>query len=300
MIDIGLTPAVMFISPDVWHDDLRRDVALALLLDYLNEIERLRVVSVLWSDQLEELLWTDPALPPWRVDRDWKLKLVPVIANKFRKAVKFLDVSIKCEEMGFLPHGSLTSVREDITRAFCCLSHQAAFDAGELILCQGQPQDTQAPASFQCGVCALDVTVRSVQSPTGLGRDREIATEFWRFAEVKSAMDIDYLLNLALRWQALNAPVRYHASYSQSFVDYIAAAPNKGAIFEALVKRISKTEDEARHDHGLKDEPVRGKEKEGTRRFRVSIAERIHYDYPAAQEIRFLEYFPEGHHDDGL
>jgi hypothetical protein len=249
---------------------------------------------------MEELLWSDPALPPWRVDRDWKLKLVPIIATKFRRAVKFLDVSVNCEEIDFLPSGSLAPVREDIFRAFCCLSHQAALNAEELILCLGQPQDAQAPVSFSCGACALDVTVRPVGSPTCLGRDREVASEFWRLAEVKSAADIDYLLGTALRWQAGNATARYLASYSRSFVEDVASAANKGAIFEALAKRISKTEDEARHDKGLHDEPVKGSEKEGTRRFRVSIAERIHYDYPAAQEIRFVEFFPEGHHDDGL
>jgi hypothetical protein len=239
-------------------------------------------------------------LPPWRVDRDWKLKLVPIIATKFRRAVKFLDISIQCKESDFVPPGSLASVRRDITEAFCCLSHQAALDAAELILCLEQPQGSQAPLSFQCGTCALDATVRSIESPMDLGRNQEIATEFWRSVEVKSAADIDTLLGLALRWQAVDATARYRASYSRSFVEGVATAANKAAIFEALAKRILKTEDEAKHDRGLHDEPVRSKAKEGIRRFRVSIAERIHYDYPAAQEIRFVDYFPEGRHDDGL
>jgi hypothetical protein len=300
MIEIELAPDLIFISPDVWCDDLGRDTALGLLLDYLDEIEKLRIVSVLWSERMEELLWSDPALPPWRRDRDWRLKLVPIIAAKFQRVVKFLDVSVECEGSGFVPPGSLASVRADIADAFRNLSHQAAFDAGELILCLGEPQDSQPPFSFQCGSCAVDATVRPIGSPPGLGRNHEIAAQFWLLAEPKSAADIDALLSLALRWQADNAIPRYRATYAPSFVESIASAANKAAIFEALAKRISKTEDEAKHDHGLHDEPVRSKAKKGIRRFRVSIAERIHYEYPAAQEIRFVDYFPEGRHDEGL
>jgi len=300
MIDIELAPEVMFIPPEVWNNDFGRDTALGLLLDYLDEIEKLRVVSILWSDQMEELLWRDPTMPPWRMDRDWNLKLVPIIATKFRRALKHLDVSIECEELGFMPPGTLKCVREDITRAFCCLSHQAALDADELILCLGKPLLTQAPVSFQCGKCALDLTVRPVESPAGLARDREIATELWSSAEVKCSADLDYLLGLVLRWQSGGANALYRASYSRSFVKGVGSAGNKRAIVEAIAKRIVMTEEEARHDHGLHDEPVRGREKEGVRRFRVSIAERIHYDYPTSGEIRFVDHFPEGHHDDGL
>jgi hypothetical protein len=271
-----------------------------LLLDYLDEIERLRAVTVLWSEDLEALLWSDPILPPWRVDRDWRNKLVPVIAKKFRLATAILSLTVRCEGAVFLPPDSLPSVRDDITRAFCRLSHQAALEKQELILCLDGVNETKAPLAIKCGACALDATIRPITSPRNLGRDPEIAAEFWNSARADSVADVDRLLGLALRWRGDNLAARYRPKYSTSFIDKVATAAEKGPIFEALAKRISKTEDEARHDAGLHDEPVRGKEREGIRRFRVSIAERIHYDYPTAQEIRFVDYFPEGHHDDGL
>ncbi|MGA2572013.1 MAG: hypothetical protein ABSF23_16005 [Terracidiphilus sp.] len=300
MIRILLAPSVIFISPQVWDNDLGRDSALQLMLDYLDEVENLRVTTILWCDELEALLWSDPVLPPWRMDRDWRIKLVPVIAKKFRRATTLLRLSVACVDSTFMPPDSLPSVRGDITQAFCQLSHQAALELAELIICLEGAHDIQPPTSFQCTACALDTTVRSVSSPKRLAADREIAAEFWDSAEVRSAADIDHLLSLALRWQDSILTARYRASYSNSFKAKVASAANKGAIFEAMAKRISKTENEATHDHGLHDEPVRGKESKGIRRFRVSVAERIQYDYQGEQEIRFLDYFPEGHHDGGL
>jgi hypothetical protein len=51
-------------------------------------------------------------------------------------------------------------------------------------------------------------------------------------------------------------------------------------------------------DGGLKDESVRGQT--GVRRFRVTGAARIHYQYGDSGRLIFTDYFGEGKHDEGL
>src|SRR5579863_2106950 len=235
MIRILMAPSLIFISPQAWESDFGRDSALQLLLDYLDEIADLNLTA-LWSDELEALLWSDPVLPPWRIDRDWRVKLVPVIAKRFWAATTVLSTSAACKPSGFQPPGSLRLVRADIDGAFSRLSHQAALELTELLLCLDGAYDAQPPVSFLCKTCAFDRTVNSVTSPRDLASQPEIADEFWSSAQVISSADVDHLLNLVLRWQGGGSSAYYRTKCTSSFVAALSLAANKATIFEALAR----------------------------------------------------------------
>jgi hypothetical protein len=296
MNDILIAPSLIFISPEVWANEYGRDSALQLLLDYLDRLDELRVLSILWSNDLEALMWSDPVFPPWRIDRDWKLKLVPVIANKFQRLTKVIEIPEACEGAGYIPDGSIPMIRPDIASAFLQLSHESGAALASLAICLDQNQPANDPIAFKCDFHTIDSTVRSFKSPKDILCDAQIMSDFWSAAQIKFAVDINSLLKIALKF--LGSSARYVATYSSAFVKEIATADNKRAILESMAKRISKSENEAGHDHGLCDESV--KATDGLRRFRVTKEERIHYSYTRPGEIFFLKYFREGRHDDGL
>jgi hypothetical protein len=300
MIDILVCPSVLFIEPDIWEDEFGRASALQILLDYLDQIELLRIISILWSDELEALLWADPVLPPWRVNRDWKLKLVPVIAKKFQRSRRIIRVPVneQCDQSHFAPEACLPDVRQDISQAFRRMVHETAAETTSLGFCLNPSHCAVQPVAFRCSAHGIDSTLRAINSPKGLLSDQNISRAFWESAQIKTSSDIDFLIKVSLDSQPAMGNPKYSVSYSNSFVGEIAVGQNKREIIEAIANRVSKSEDEARHCHGLYDEPVKGSQ--GVRRFRVTGVKRIHYQYSGPAKLQFLNYYAEGQHDDGL
>lgn len=84
-------PEILFISESDWQDPEKRDVFLNHLLETLENINNYKITKVYWTDDLEELLWEHPQLPPWRRDRDWNLQIVPIIYRAFNIAREFIQ-----------------------------------------------------------------------------------------------------------------------------------------------------------------------------------------------------------------
>ncbi len=84
-------PAILFTSEAEWFHEDKRDTFLGHLLDNLTYINNYDITRIYWTDELEEFLWNHPQLPPWRLDRDWKLKIVPTLYKLFSERVILLD-----------------------------------------------------------------------------------------------------------------------------------------------------------------------------------------------------------------
>lgn len=100
-------PDLFFINSTDWFDEDKRDFFLENLLDHLNLIEKYELGRFIVSPELEEMLWENPLLPPWRHDSDYSNTLVPRIAQAFFKLSDSVEVST--QRNGYLLEPALHS-----------------------------------------------------------------------------------------------------------------------------------------------------------------------------------------------
>ena len=86
-------PANLFLTEADWNDPATRDNFLQHLLENLEYINNYQIINIYWTDELEKLLWDSPQLPPWRLNRDWKLPIIQVMYRSFNKAKEFVENS---------------------------------------------------------------------------------------------------------------------------------------------------------------------------------------------------------------
>lgn len=288
-------PSLLFISPQHWTSSGDRDIFLNTLDRHLTFIEKYRCISILWSDQLEALLWSDPALPPWRLDKDWNNQLVPIIYKLFSNNREIITIDASLGLSIVRPELKGWHMRKDIEDSVLHLIHELLHRNLRFYLCL---QWMNHGESFKC-VCPCD---NSVQTPTLICEFRDWSKHIDVFDFVPSketdVAKVDLAIDVTL-WKLFGIErdvLKSKYSLDREFILALAQNPHDyEQILYAVCRRLLLTQNEAALDGGLQDEVV-GAE----RRLRVSKEKRIHYHYNLQGEIVFRRFYGQGEHDEGL
>jgi hypothetical protein len=297
-VNTVLSLKLLFISEDEWCVECHRDRFLHLLLDHLDVIETCKHTKVCWTDELEALLWTDPQLPPWRLDRDWKLQIVPVLNRLLRQNQVHYELHGDLSPAAVSPEGELQPLRQDLHRAFLRMMHALIIDTAQIYFCCGAGECASGPLAFCCTCHAEELRPTLVRDP------REwvlhLVDHLWPSHDAEVAA-FHRLVAMTVDLFALQTGMaqKQQAVVQRRFVrSILGAGQRRGELLAAVAKRLTLTQAQASADNSLQDEPLRGSR--GIRRFRVGGAARVHYRYGERQTIVLVKYYPEGKHDAGL
>ena len=289
-------PEILFISESDWQDSEKRDTFLKHLLDHLENINNYQITRVYWTDDLEELLWEHPQLPPWRQDRDWKLQIVPIIYKAFNTARKFIQTQENLSSCLMQPVLKCSCFEGLALCAFLELMHIVIEREENVYLCLGVNR-IREEFTFFCDCHSFQVNPVVIAKPIEW-LDHIDLESYW-----PSNIDEEGKFNTALEiaFKKLGKEPLYEYEFSKSFLrDIIKVQNHRTSIIEWTAKRLTLTKQEAARDSYLQDEELEQKKKEY--RFRITqrpSSTRIHYKY-VNKKIKFLRYYDEGEHDDGL
>jgi hypothetical protein len=289
-------PEIIFISESDWQDSERRDFFLNHLLDNLENINNYQITKVYWTDDLEQLLWDHPQLPPWRQDRDWKLKIVPVIYKAFNDAKENLQNHQNLSSCLMQPVLNCSCFEGLALCSFLELMHIVIDRNERVYLCLGVNR-IREEFTFLCDCHSFQVNPIVIAKPIEWLDYIDLTESYW-----PSNVNEGEKFNTALKviFKKLGKKPLYEYEFSNSFLKDLATVQNhRTSIIEWTAKRLILPKQEAARDSYLKDEYL-GQKKEY--RFRITqrpFSTRIHYKY-VNKKIKFLRYYDEGEHDEGL
>jgi len=290
-------PEVLFISEADWQDSEKRDSFLKHLLDNLENINNYQITKVYWTDDLEQLLWDHPQLPPWRQDRDFKLQIVPVIYRAFNLAKEYIQNHQNLSSCSMQPVLSCNCFEGLALLFFLELIHIAAIDKEENVyLCLGLNR-IKEEFTFLCNCHSFQVNPVVIAKPIEWLDRIELTDSYWP-NKVHEAEKFNRALEIAFK--KLDKQPLYEYELSNSFLkDIVTVQDHRRSIIEWTAKRLTLTKQEAARDSYLQDEYLAQKKEY---RFRITqrpFSTRIHYKY-VKKKIKFLRYYDVGEHDDGL
>jgi hypothetical protein len=294
LIDALLDPQVFVTSDDIWDCKESR----ALFLDYLDRhldfIDYIGVAHILWCDEFDARLWTHPQPPPWRKSREWDIRMTQILYRNLTKHCRKLDIS------QVYPGKSAPSMH-----CFCSVSHDiflrlvtAVFrNALTPHFCPSVENIEEEDHLFRPDEDTSWTRFKEVRRPEDWPKKIEPTAMFWPAYRNDAGLFLKCLQLVALSKDIPPQNLQKH-SFTQRFLTDLITTSRRKRVAEMIVLRLSLSVQEAARDPQLQDEQLAG----GERRFRVSprpSSLRIHYEIQK-NEIVFLRFFDEGHHDDGL
>lgn len=300
---VVLEPSLLFISESDWQDELKRDTFLEHLLNNLKAIHEHKITRIYWTTELEQVLWSDPQLPPWRSDRDWKLQIVPVI-NKLLRGISeeiVLEFDGICKAQPDLSclHGKIDANHQTLRLIWHLLVKREDF-----YFCLGNTTETLLGTNFIFSCSKTDLSIQPVliRKPLDWKYYIDVVNIYWptstelsEIEKFKKAIEITAYCGLSKD----TSDFVYDYDFTEDFIgELINEYVHRKDVLYGLSKRLTLTQKGASNDGGLNDEPIKGKK--GLRRMRVSGECRVHYKYTDSQAILFLNYYGEGKHDKGL
>ena len=290
----AIDPSLLFVCDEEWKNREVRDLFLANLIDTLEVLDSVNA-SVLWLDELEVKLWSEPRLAPWHQETDWSNPIVLAISDLFSRLRDNRAIRLNTKA-SVIPDFS-EKVRPDIYDEFCLLCH-SVISLKELdpVLVLGEKNKIDGAYELECGGCHESFEPQLVRSSIDIYALVSIE-RYWTDGRVsgdlEKGMDIE-------RIRVGGLPYKYKYSFRSSFLKDLAKLDedfDRASVVNSVVRRLVRTQAEAYRDKSLKDEPVWGKSE---RRFRVTKSRRIHYEYKGENHIEFLRYYSDGEHDEGL
>ncbi len=300
-------PAILFISEDDWLNEDKRDVFLEHLLNNLTHINDYNISLIYWTNELEEFLWSHPQLPPWRLDRDWKLKIVPTLYKLFSNRIILLDDfgnTIPCKVQPML---SCSYNEPKVLDYFLCLVHFLIGKKEQLYFCVGlENQLTSGEKyTFHSYKPTRQLEPTLINTANDWFLHINLVENYWpttcssnEIEKFRTAIKITSKIHLS----ADTDNFRYSYDFDKKFIENISKEQKyRKMILLSIVKRLFLSQKEASKDSGLNDEPLKGQKSQAkVRRFRVTKEIRIHYEYSEKSKILFLAYYGLGQHDRGL
>ncbi|MTJ52694.1 hypothetical protein FJR38_08490 [Anabaena sp. UHCC 0253] len=296
MMKAVFEPSNLFISEIEWQNQESRDKFLEHLLDNLKNISDYEITKIYWTDELEEILWEHPQLPPWRQDRDWKIQIVPIIYKLFNSVKENLPNHKQLTSCTVQPGFNSQDPSDLILNYFLELIHILIDRNENIYLCLGIKTNKQEYI-FSCKCHDFKVHPTIIENPIQWLNYIDIINTYWP----SSVNEIDKLHeSLKILFKIHNSQPIQEYEFSPQFVkDIIKATNHREKILQSIVKRLLLTKQQAAKDMNLQDEYLKPKKEY---RFRVTprpASTRIHYKY-AKNKILFLKYYDEGEHDEGL
>lgn len=296
-------PSMLWISETDWQDEEKRLQFLDHLLQNLTYIDDYRITRIYWTETFEHLLWSAPQLPPWRKSRDWKIKIIPVINRRLQRNLKWIKCPGDLHECKVEPAMTYSYGKTEINTHFMELMHLMIIQKENVYLCLGVenqlPQNTNGYI-FSCQCHQKQIIPLLINVPDDWLKFVDLEDEYWP-SSIDEIDKFDKAVKIMARVKLDRNNFLHEYEYTKPFIkDIIKVKNHKEQILFSIAKRLSIRQDVASSDKGLNDKSVRGKEKEGERRFRVTEENRIHYKYGYNGSIIFLRYYADGQHDKGL
>ena len=289
-------PEILFISESDWQDSEKRDTFLKHLLDNLESINNYQITRVYWTEDLEELLWDHPQLPPWRQDRDWKLQIVPIIYKAFSTVTEFIQSQENLSSCLMQPVLNCSCFEGLALCAFLELMHIVIEREENVYLCLGVKR-IREEFTFLCECHSFQVNPVVIAKPIEWLDQIDLTESYW-----PSNIDEEGKFNTALEiaFKKLDKQPIYEYEFSKSFLKNIIKVQNhRTSIIEWTAKRLTLTKQEAAKNSYLQDEWLTKKKEYRFRITQQPSSTRIHYKY-VNNKMKFLRYYDEGEHDDGL
>ncbi|MEH2423103.1 MAG: hypothetical protein V7K48_19980 [Nostoc sp.] len=289
-------PGNLFLSESDWYDAEKRDNFLQHLLENLDYINNYKITKIYWTDELEKLLWDSPQLPPWRLNRDWNLPIVQVIYRAFNTTQEFIQNSKNLTSCLVQPSLDCSEIGDLTLLAFLELMHIVIDRSENIYLCLGASR-IKNDYFFSCDCHSFGITPLVIAKPTEWLNHINLASDYWP----DSLDEIEkFQTALNIMFKKLNSKAIYEYEFSNAFLkDIIKTKTHREQIIEYAAKRLTLNQQEAAKDSYLKDEYLPQTKEH---RFRVTqrpSSTRIHYKY-VNKKFRFLRYYGEGEHDNGL
>ena len=176
-------PSILFMSTvDDWQNPEKRDEFLKYLLDNLKCITEYRITKIYWTDELEESLWNNPKLPPWRQDIVWKNQIVPQIYYRFySKCIKRIgnfDETITCEMQPLL---KCICSEVEIHNSFLRLMHFLIKRAENVYFCTAIKNRLQGKQSYNfcCDCHSYRLNPLLICSPESWLKYIDVENSYW-------------------------------------------------------------------------------------------------------------------------
>jgi hypothetical protein len=297
-MDTAFEPSIFFISEADWQDEAKKDNFLQHLLDNLNIIDDFKITKIYWTDELEEFLWNSPQLPPWRLDRDWKLKIVPIIYNKLKSYLKLVNYPENLTICSVQPEITYNYDRIEIFESFLKLLHHILEKREEIFLCVGLENRLRGNHKycFFCGCHKDKLKPELINSSNDWLHHIDLVNNYWpdncdEIDNFRTALDIERKRSFS------GKKFLYAYEFDRNFIrDIISTNKHRDKILKSLVTRMTSTRQEASLNPQLQDEYIESRKEY---RLRVTASTRIHYTIEK-KILRFKRYYDESEHDNGL
>ena len=90
--NVMLDPSDIFITKEVWDQNTNQDYFLENLINTFKEVKSNGNLKILWSSELECILWEDSKYSPWNEISSSKNKLIPILYRFFSTSSKFIEI----------------------------------------------------------------------------------------------------------------------------------------------------------------------------------------------------------------
>jgi hypothetical protein len=289
-------PANLFLTESDWYNPEIRDDFLQHLLENLDHINSYQITKIYWTDELEKLLWDSPQLPPWRLDRDWNLQIIQIMYRSFNQSKEYIENSKNLNACSINPNLDCSQFGDLTLLAFLELMHVVIDRNEEIYFCLGMNR-VNTDYTFSCNCHSFKSNPLIISKPEKWLDLVDLVSNYWP----ENTDEVDKL-NTALEvtFKKIGSNPICEYEFSNAFLkDIIKTQSHRKQIIEYIAKRLTLNKQQASRDSYLQDEDISGRKE---CRFRVTqrpFSTRIHYKY-VSKKIRFLRYYGEGEHDDGL
>lgn len=287
-----LDPTILIIPENDWDEEKNRDEFLEHLRDNLKNIDEYSITKIYWNDNFESYLWTSP---PWRIERDWKNQLVPIIHKLLHKNKIELDLVNDWSSCIVSPSMNICHI-DIINDSFLKLMHEIINKEEEIFLCVGIKNrlPNNRKYTFTCACHSNRLAPELIKKPDEWLNHIDLEDNHWPNTLEESETFLK-AIEIVRKRDFNNKPFLYKFSFSKGFIrNIIGINENKKNILDSIVKRLVLTAEEAGRDGSLQNEYLTHQKQY---RFRVTLGYRIQYIFSNDKEIAFLSC---GKHDYGL
>lgn len=286
-----LEPSIFYLSEEDWEDEIKQDDFIIYFNKTLKLIELNSDFKLLWSDNLESLLWESPIHPPWRGNKDFKNKYLKSIIRKLNKIRNIIETNHSFITCDINP---IINYNEKYDNAFKSICSRIVEDNIEVNLLISPNQSERDITKIKCTEPETLYNCKTINSINKCRENENLINKFWPsnmtekdIFEKFMNIIIDPLLTM------------YTYSFSDNFIKNLIKEKHtliktKIKIINTINKRLNMSTADAKVDGGLLEEIINGES-----RIRVTQVIRIHFKINN-NCIDFINYYNESSHDDPL
>jgi len=289
-------PTLLFITENEWNNEQKRDNFLESLLCNLDVIDKYDICNINWTDELQLNLFEQPNIHPW-YQSDLRNPLIVTIHQKFYSRQELIPAHEN--ECSVEPEFAKTFPVNEINSNFKKLVHSLLDFDEQFYFCVGIENKRLGQLyTFNCQH-NKSYSPELINDCSDWFQQIDIVKKFYP----KNIQEFDSKLNNAIevikKREFNDKPVLYEYEFTKQFKkDIIRAINHRESILKSITQKLISTSQEAQQSQ-LKDEYLKQKKQY---RFRVTqrpFSTRIQYDFENGL-VRFLNYYDEGEHDEGL